>query len=133
MMELLIGFISGGALAALIKVLADRFAWKRKRQADKEDKAERQQEETDRQATLKTEERLGAIEETVDVLREAMKFMLYDRIRYLGQEYIAAKEIDFDDRRILNNMHYTYHFGLCGNGDLDTLMEEVNRLPLQMR
>ena len=50
MIELLIGFVSGGALAALIKVLADRFAWKRKRQADKEDKVERKQEEAERQA-----------------------------------------------------------------------------------
>lgn len=133
MIELLIGFVSGGALAALIKVLADRFAWKRKRKADKEDKVERKQEEAERQAALKTEERLETIEDTTGVLKEAMKFVLYDRIRFLGQAYIADKEIDFDDRRILNNMHHTYHFGLCGNGDLDTLMEEVNHLPLKTR
>lgn len=133
MIELLIGFVSGGALAALIKVLADRFAWKRKRQAYKEDEAERKQEEAERQAALKTEERLGCIEDTIGALKEGMKFMLYDRIRYLGQAYIADKAIDFDDRRILNNMHHTYHYGLSGNGDLDTLMEEVNRLPLKPR
>ena len=133
MIELLIGFVSGGALAALIKVLADRFAWKRKRQADKEDKVERKQEEAERQVALKTEERLGCIENTTASLKEAMKFMLYDRIRYLGQAYIADKAIDFDDRRILNNMHHTYHYGLGGNGDLDTLMVEVNHLPLKTR
>ena len=133
MTEILIGFVSGGALAALIKVLADRFAWKRKRQADKEDKVERKQEEAERQASIKSEERLECIEDTIGALKEGMKFMLYDRIRYLGQAYIAEKAIDFDDRRILNNMHHTYHFGLSGNGDLDTLMEEVNRLPLKTR
>lgn len=133
MNELLIGFVTGGALAALIKALADRFAWKRKRRADKEDNVERKKEEAKRQASLKTEQRLECIEDTIGALKEGMKFMLYDRIRYLGQEYIAEKAIDFDDRRILNNMHHTYHNGLSGNGDLDTLMEEVNHLPLKMR
>lgn len=135
--EMLICFISGGALAALItavvKALADRSAWKQKRKAKKEDKAEKQQEEKQKQAELRTGERLKAIEKKTDIQSEALKFIMYDRIRYLGQEYIAAKEIDFDDRRILNEMHHSYHNGLCGNGDLDTLMEEVNHLPLKIR
>ena len=59
--------------------------------------------------------------------------MLYDRIRYLGQAYIAAGEIDFDDRRVLNDMHRSYHNGLGGNGDLDTLMAEVNGLKLKTK
>ena len=132
-MELLICFVSGGALGTLIKVVADRFAWKRKRQADKEDMVERKQEEAERQAALKSEERLGGIENTIEALKAGMKFMLYDRIRYLGQAYIAEREIDFDDRRILNNMHHTYHYGLDGNGDLDNLMDEVNHLPLKTK
>ena len=137
MEEILIGFISGGVLAALItavvKALADRSAWKLKRKAKKEDKAEKQQEEKQKQADLRTEERLKAIEDKTDIQSEALKFILSDRIRFLWQEYIAAKEIDFDDRRILNEMHKSYHNGLCGNGDLDTLMEEVNHLPLKIR
>ncbi len=52
---------------------------------------------------------------------------------YLGQAYIAESEIDFDDRRILNDMHRSYHNGLGGNGDLDKLMEAVNDLPLKSR
>ena len=56
---------------------------------------------------------------------------MYDRIRFLGQAYIAEGEIDFDDRRILRQMHTSYHNGLGGNGDLDALMEEVDSLPLK--
>lgn len=77
--------------------------------------------------------RLEAIEKKVDALTESQKYVLYDRIRYLGQEYISDGEIDFDDRRILNDMHRSYHGGLGGNGDLDRLMEAVNALPLKAR
>lgn len=66
----------------------------------------------------------------VMALKNGLKWVLYDRIRYMGQHYINEGEVDFDDRRILNEMHKSYHEGLGGNGDLDTLMSEVNRLPL---
>ena len=75
----------------------------------------------------KTDER----EEAIEALRTGLKWVLYDRIRHLGQHYISAGAVDFDDRRILNEMHQSYHDGLGGNGDLDTLMGEVNRLPLR--
>ena len=57
---------------------------------------------------------LEAIEKKMDAQNEAMKYVLYDRSRFLGQAYIDAGEIDFDNRRILNNMHHSYHFGLLG-------------------
>ena len=133
MNETLVAILSGGAVVAVIEGIREALKWRRTRKAVKEDRAEKKAEDAKHAAELKTEERLGAIEKKVDVQREAMKFMLYDRIRYLGQAYIADKEIDFDDRRILNNMHHTYHDGLCGNGDLDTLMEEVHHLPLNKR
>ena len=68
-----------------------------------------------------------------DAQSVALRYIMYDRIRFLGQAYIAAGSIDFDDRRILNDMHTSYHDGLGGNGDLDKLMETVNALPLKMR
>lgn len=64
-------------------------------------------------------------------LKAGLKWVLYDRIRFLGQHYISAGNVDFDDRRILNEMHKSYHDGLGGNGDLDVLMREVNALPLK--
>lgn len=64
-------------------------------------------------------------------LCESQKIVMLDRIRYLGQKYIEAGEIDFDDRRILNAMHDSYHNGLGGNGDADVVMSEVNKLPLR--
>lgn len=129
--DILIAVVSGGVGAAVIKLIGDGLAWKRSRKAEKEDREERKKDDAEKQAARNTEERLEAIEAKTDAQSAALKYILYDRIRYLGQAYIANEEIDFDDRRILNDMHRSYHNGLGGNGDLDTLMAEVNRLPLK--
>ncbi len=102
------GLLGGSAVAALITQIGEGIRQKQKH------KDETEKTENDDIAALKT----------------ALKWVMYDRIRYLGQSYIAAKKIDFDDRRILNEMHNCYHNGLGGNGDLNTLMKEVNALPL---
>lgn len=62
---------------------------------------------------------------------EALQLLLLDKIMYLGQKYIDADEVDFDDRRRLNKMHKVYHDGLHGNGDADNIMTAVNALPLK--
>lgn len=67
----------------------------------------------------------------LSALKEALMYILYDRIRYLGMQYIRAGEISFEDRRILHKMHGVYHNRLGGNGDLDRLMEDVDELPLK--
>ena len=103
------GLLGGSAVAALINQIGEGIRQKRKRKYEKDDG------ESDDIAALKS----------------GLKWVLYDRIRYLGQAYIAAKKIDFDDRRILNEMHKCYHQGLGGNGDLDNLMKEVNSMPLK--
>ena len=122
MSDILIAIISGGAVVAVIEGVREYLTWRRNRRATLEDRQDRQ-----------IEKRLEKIEAESEAQSEALKFILYDRIRYLGQAYIAEGEIDFDDRRVLNDMHRSYHEGLHGNGDLDTLMSEVNRLPLKKR
>ena len=39
--------------------------------------------------------------------------------------------VDYDDRRLLHKMHHNYHTELGGNGDLDAIMAEVDKLPLK--
>lgn len=63
-------------------------------------------------------------------IKAGVKWLLYDRIRYLGMKYIEKGEVDFDDRRILRQMHDVYHNGLDGNGDLNNIMQQVDLLPL---
>lgn len=106
----IIGAILGGtALAALINQIGESIRQKRKRKYDKTDEKDKK----------------------IEALQEGLKWVIYDRIRYLGQTYISQKKVDFDDRRVLNAMHNCYHSGLGGNGDLDNIMSEVNALPLK--
>lgn len=128
-MEILVAIITGGALAAIIEGVREFLSWRRNRKAIQEDRKEAKKEsEID---DLK--ETMNALKSKVDVLVESQKFILFDRIRFLGQAYIEAREIDFDDRRILNDMHRSYHDGLEADGDLDALMDEVNHLPLKIK
>jgi len=119
-LQIVLSIIGGGALVALINALHGRADFQRRRKAEKEDRQ-----------SMDVEQEITDLKQAVAAIKDGMKFVLYDRIRFLGQAYIADGEIDFDDRRILNAMHKSYHNGLDGNGDLDVLMGEVNRLPLK--
>lgn len=122
MPDLIISILTGSVMVAVIEGVREYLAWRRKRKAEKEDRQE-----------LDDAKWRKEVNDSLAALKDANKWVLYDRIRYLGQAYIADGEIDFDDRRILNNMHGVYHNGLGANGDLDGLMKEVNRLPLKKK
>lgn len=130
-MAILIAVISSGATAAIVKAIDNWLSWRRERKAKKEDNylEQKEQEVNDRLDTI--EQITNDNRKTLDSLTEGMKYIIYDRIRRIGQAHINVGEIDFDDRRILNNMHQCYHCGLGGNGDLDKLVQEVNNLPLK--
>ena len=84
-----------------------------------------------RQRRKRKYEKTDTKEADIEAMKDGLKWVLYDRIRHLGQKYIADGSVDFDDRRILNQMHKSYHDGLGVNGDLDNIMGEVNKLPLR--
>lgn len=129
-MELLGYLLTGATAAAIIKMIDNLVIWFLNRKAKKDDeiemanKAEEAQVEKEESAWKKRTDR------TIDALAVGVRVILMDRIRYLGQEYIKDGEVDFDDRRLLNQMHSVYHNTLGGNGDLDILMKEVDKLPL---
>lgn len=119
---LLAAFLGSGAFATAVAGIFEIFRFRRERKAKKEDAA-----------ALNIEQRLDKIEQQMNAQSEALKYIMYDRIRFLGQEHISEGEIDFDDRRILNEMHSSYHNGLGGNGDLNNLMRDVNALKLKRK
>lgn len=129
-LELLGYLLTGATAAAIIKMIDNLVIWFLNRKAKKDDeiemanKAEEAQVEKEESAWKKRTDR------TIDALAVGVRVILMDRIRYLGQEYIKDGEVDFDDRRLLNQMHSVYHNTLGGNGDLDILMKEVDKLPL---
>lgn len=65
-------------------------------------------------------------------LVDAQKVLMVDRVRYLGQSYIADKEITLEDKETLGEMYAAYK-ALGGNGHLTTVMAEVERLPVVSR
>ena len=65
----------------------------------------------------------------IDALVTAQKVTMIDRVRYLGGKYIDNGQISLDDKENLKDMHDAYK-ALGGNGHLDTVMEEVEKLPV---
>lgn len=131
MEDILLAILGGGVSVAVIEAIKEALAWRRNRKAQKEDRAEDK-------ADMKTEERIKALEVDVSDIKkmmaslvESQKNVLFNRIQYLCRRYISEGEIDFDDRRGLNALHHSYHYGLGGNGDLDALMDSVRALPLK--
>ena len=115
-MELWTMVLTGGVGAAAIKLLDHVIQWGLTRWAGRRAGA----------ARVETEQ-----EKKINGLQAGLRVVLLDRIQYLGQSYLADGEISFDDRRRLHRMHDAYHTGLNGNGDLDVIMAQVDRLPLK--
>ena len=69
--------------------------------------------------------------ETISASRvvNSQKVITTERIRYLGLCYIGAKKITLEDKETLHEMHDAYE-RLGGNGHLDTVMREVDKLPV---
>lgn len=130
---ILLALIGGGTGAALVNAFFNGWKFKAERKAKKEDMAEEKEDKLGKLTDL-VEQLAEQQKETtaqLDALREAQKCVLLDRVIHLGQKYIAAGEIDFDDRRRLREMHSAYHEGLHGNGDADAIMKAVDALPLK--
>ena len=133
MNETWVAVLSGGAAVALIDGVIRLIMWAVQRKAVKEDRKD-ERENADIEGQLRgIQDTLEGQKKDLAAQSRALMYMMYDRIQHLGMVYIAAGEIDIDDRRRLNDMHNSYHFGLGGNGDLDVLMAEVNELPLKVK
>ena len=67
-------------------------------------------------------------EEIAD-MREALKLLMQDKVRYLGEKFIEEEKISLWNKETLDAMHKSYK-KLGGNGKLDTVMREVDKLPI---
>ena len=69
-------------------------------------------------------------EGAIAALVEAQKVLMIDRVRHLGNRYVSERSISLDDKETLQEMFMSYR-KLGGNGHLDTIMAEVNKLPIR--
>ena len=97
---------SSGAVALIIALLNRKWAT------------------TDKKSNAKNEEN-----EKLDAVIAGLKVLTVDRVRYLGQRYIDAKGITLEDKENLKDMYNAYK-KLGGNGHLDVVMSEVDRLQI---
>lgn len=140
----IMAFVCGAGGLAIINIIQQRWQWRQERKAKKEDRAAdrtdqlekissklddyvKKQEAFNKQA----EKRFEEMEKKDNNQTTALKYVLLDRIRYIGQSYIKHGEVTFSERRILRELHDCYHNGLGGNGDADDIMRDVGNLPLK--
>ncbi len=126
-MQLLMTVIGGAVGAAIVSGIFGIIMWKLNRKAQVEDRQEdREQESAD---ALKSE--VETINEQLSGLTVAMRMLMYDRIKHLGNSYLKRGYISSEELADLIEMHRVYHDTLKGNGFLDTLMEKVKALPVK--
>lgn len=138
----LTAFLGGGLGVALISAINERWKFKAQRKASKEDreaeKADRTDEiseavdkfkESEGKINASFKKRIKDLEDDIAAQSKAMRFILLDRILTLGQSYIDAGEISYDERRRFHMMHDCYHNDLGGNGDADLIVKAVDALP----
>lgn len=123
-MEILKAFLGGAGGAAIVAGLFALIQWRLNRKAQKEDKAA-EREEIDCAARGREIEELRKL---VEGLIVAERVSQYDRIKHLAKSYIKRKWISVEEYEDLKQMHSVYHNELKGNGFLDEIMEEVNKL-----
>ena len=123
-MEFLKMFLGGAGGAAIVAGLFALIQWRLNRKAQKEDKAaERKYIDC---ATRGRE--IADLRTMVNGLIVAERVSQYDRIKHLAKSYIKRKWISVEEYEDLKQMHSVYHNELKGNGFLDEIMEEVNKL-----
>lgn len=107
--QLLAVILSGGFSAAFVSGFIQLILWKLSRSAAKADKAEGNEKH----------------------IKNTLRLLMYDRIKYLGRCYIDRGFVTTDDLEDLIAMHECYHDDLDGNGFLDNVMAQVKILPIR--
>lgn len=63
-------------------------------------------------------------------VREGVRVLLYDRLKFLCKKAISNGYISPDQLEDILSMHNAYH-GIGGNGFLDSLIAQVKQLPIR--
>ena len=123
-MEGLIGLLGSAFGAAIVAGFFGILQWRLNRKAQKEDRA------ADSKAAncAARGAEIRVLEKKVNALMVADRTILYDRIKHLAKSYIKRSWISVEEYEDLKRMHQVYHDDLEGNGFLDSIMGEVNKL-----
>ena len=123
-MEIVLAILGGGVGTALVGGIFALIQWKLNRKAAREDRAEA----VSTAICAARGQEIRELKRLVNVLVEADRTILYDRIKHLAKSYIKRGYITVEEYEDLKRMHKVYHDELGGNGFLDAIMEEVDKL-----
>ena len=123
-MEVLLELLKSAFGAGIVVGLFGLWQWRLNRKAQKEDKAA----EKELVSCAARGREIKQLQDTVNALIVADRTILYDRIKHLAKSYIKRGYITVEEYEDLKRMHKVYHDELGGNGFLDAIMEEVDKL-----
>ena len=123
-MEVLLELLKSAFGAGIVAGLFGLWQWRLIRKAQKEDKAA----EKEVVSCAARGREIKQLQDTVNALIVADRTILYDRIKHLAKSYIKRGYITVEEYEDLKRMHKVYHDELGGNGFLDAIMEEVDKL-----
>ena len=66
---------------------------------------------------------------SIKALVKAQKVLMINHVRDLGEKYIQNRKISLEDKETIHEMYDAYK-ALGGNGHLETVMQEIDRLPI---
>ena len=129
-MDTLLAILGGGAGSALVGGIFMLIQWKLNRKAAQEDRAEA----VNTASCAARGQEIRDLKKLVNVLVEADRTILYDRIKHLGKSYISRGYITVEELEDIDLMHEVYHDKdkLGGNGFLDSLMSTVHALEVRV-
>lgn len=143
-LKTILAFLFGAGGLALINIIQERWKWRADRKAKKEDRQVAKEDKLDEidkkltafieeqnKAQQKLSEKQATQDKELEAQSKALRYVLLDRILYIGQSYINRGEVTFDDRKRLREMYNCYHTELGGNGDAEHIMNAVDELPLK--
>ena len=117
-------FLNSAMGAGIVAGLFGLWQWRLNRKAQKEDKAA----EKEVVSCAARGREIKQLQDTVNALIVADRTILYDRIKHLAKSYIKRGYITVEEYEDLKRMHKVYHDELGGNGFLDAIREEVDKL-----
>lgn len=123
-MELFIKLLGNAFGGAIVAGIFGLIQWRLNRKAQLEDKA------SDAKVAncAARGKEIKDLQNTVNSLIVADRTILYDRIKHLAKSYIKRGWISVEEYEDLKRMHQVYHDELNGNGFLDAVMAEVEKL-----
>ena len=135
--QFLAAICSGAVFVAIIETLRALGGWILNRWAKKKDRQEEKEEKNIDEHLIEIDDAMSKLKEEIQGLKDTLKiqletnqYILHDRLRYLAKCFITEGEISYEDREMWNGMHKCYKDN-NGDGWMDTNKDTINSLPLK--